>query len=226
MARRGASRQGCVELSRPTLTPTADDYDPRAVAKAERKARSLKNEGQRLRNVARAAGKPTSTRAAMVAEASAASSSAKTPAVPSTADNMAANAKRSSSLKADLIASRKSTASMGKYDRKLAGEAATIGRERGQKRKFESNERSGADERERGLDTLSRLGKGGPPPVAAKRAKPSNTTADGVNVRKAIRSVSRGGGSAALAGRGRGGSSRGRGGSSSRGRGGSSRGRK
>ena len=109
---------------------------------------------------------------------------------------------------------------MGKYDRRLEGEAATIGRERGQKRKFDSNERSAADERERGLDTLSRLGKGGPPPVAAKRAKPSNTTSDGVNVRKAIRSVSRGGGSAALAGRGRGGGGgRGRG-SGGRGRGG------
>jgi len=220
VARRGAGGQRCVRPHRLRSDAAADDYDPRAVAKAERKARSLKNEGQRLRNVARAAGKPTSTRAAAVAAAKSSAAAGPSAAKPSTADNIAANAKRSSALKADLIVSRKSTASMGKYDRRLEGEAATIGRERGQKRKFDSNERSAADERERGLDTLSRLGKGGPPPVAAKRAKPSNTTSDGVNVRKAIRSVSRGGGSAALAGRGRGGGGgRGRG-SGGRGRGG------
>jgi regulator of ribosome biosynthesis len=74
------------------------DYDPRKVARDERKARTAKNEKQRLANVARAQGE------------------ASTSAAPVSRDV------RKKEIDKTLAASRVSTASMGKFDKKLEGE--------------------------------------------------------------------------------------------------------
>ena len=88
------------------------NFDPVAAARNERKARSLKNEGQRLQNLQRAAQQ----------------------AAKQTQDSTAKNAQRDQrkrEVEQVLKATKKSTASLGKFDDKLKGE----GREKHVKRK-------------------------------------------------------------------------------------------
>ncbi|KZW04373.1 RRS1-domain-containing protein [Exidia glandulosa HHB12029] len=86
---------------------------------------------------------------------------------------------------------RVSTASMGKFDKKLEGESKI----RGQKRKFDSNEMSTKTENQRALSIIAKL----------DGSKKRRTDRDGapaeesvVNVRKAIRHASKGKGGVAL----------------------------
>jgi regulator of ribosome biosynthesis len=192
------------------MSVAAPDFDPRAAAKTERKARSLKvraapfysirlltarqNESQRLRNEANAT-------AASAKKAATGKALAPTPLTDVQRQS------RKSAVERDLLSTRKSTASLGRYDKSLAGEEAVLGkRPRGEKRKFDANELPGPDERDRGLKLLKTLGTGG----GSGGRRTDGDTAPLVNARKAIRSASGGRGAAALAGRG--GSKRGRGG--------------
>lgn len=88
------------------------NFDPRAAAKQERKARSLKNESQRLQNLQRVA-----ANAAQQVQASTQRASQRDV--------------RRQEIEHTLKASKKSTASLGKFDDKLKGE----GREKNIKRK-------------------------------------------------------------------------------------------
>ncbi|KAM5534840.1 hypothetical protein V8D89_011556 [Ganoderma adspersum] len=92
-----------------------------------------------------------------------------------------------------LGVTRTSTASLGKFDRKLDGEKPL----KGVKRKFEPTEISSSQEKSQNLAILSNLGK---EPTTKKSKKSSESSAGEVlNVRKAIRTVSKGKGSASLA---------------------------
>ncbi|KDQ08876.1 hypothetical protein BOTBODRAFT_117992 [Botryobasidium botryosum FD-172 SS1] len=98
--------------------------------------------------------------------------------------------KRKVELERDLATTRISTASMGKFDKKLEGEPKL----RGVKRKFDANEKSAKDERQDSLAILSKLDGSG-----AKKSKQGASGSDDVlNVRKAIRFASRGRGGVAL----------------------------
>nr|VWP01800.1 AHL receptor (Quorum sensing LuxR family sensor regulator) [Ganoderma boninense] len=100
-----------------------------------------------------------------------------------------------------LAVTRTSTASLGKFDRKLEGEKPL----KGVKRKFEPTEISASQEKSQNLAILSNLSK----EPTTKKSKKSSESSGGevLNVRKAIRTVSKGKGSAALA---RNGSSKGK----------------
>jgi regulator of ribosome biosynthesis len=78
-------------------------FDPVAASKDERKARKLKNEGQRLKNLQRAA--------------ATASTSTKT-----ATSNLAERESRKKVIERELKITKTSTASMGKFDEKLQGE--------------------------------------------------------------------------------------------------------
>ncbi|PWN27333.1 RRS1-domain-containing protein [Jaminaea rosea] len=160
-----------------------DDYDPSKAMKAERKKRRLVNEGQRLKNEARASKELQAKNAAST------SSSA-----PLIDDKAAQRLKRKSELLASIRQGRASTASMGKFDRHLEGEDKA--RPKGQRRHFESNEADTAGERGRQLALLKGLD--------------GSNKGDVVNARKAVRFESKGEGALALArkrdGEGRGGS--------------------
>lgn len=135
------------------------DFDPVQAARDERKSRVAKNERQRLQNLARA---------------------------------QAAQGEREQrkiELEKTLAATRTSTASMGKFDRKLEGDKKM----RGMKRKFDPTEMSAEKEKQTSLAVLSQLD------GDAKRAKIDKGTGDEVvNVRKAIRAVSKGKGGVVL----------------------------
>ncbi|KAI1796137.1 RRS1-domain-containing protein [Ganoderma leucocontextum] len=92
-----------------------------------------------------------------------------------------------------LAVTRTSTASLGKFDRKLEGEKPL----KGVKRKFEPAEISASQEKSQNLAILAKVGK----EPATKKSKKSSESSGGdvLNVRKAIRTVSKGKGSAALA---------------------------
>ncbi|KAI0638437.1 ribosome biogenesis regulatory protein-domain-containing protein [Trametes polyzona] len=147
------------------------DYDPSKVARDERKARIAKNERQHQQNLARAA------QASGSAPPAASSSS-----------------QRKKEIDRTLAVTRTSTASMGKFDRKLEGEKKL----KGMKRKFEPTEMPAESEKSHNLAILAKLDK---EPVAKKSKKSSQESggSDVLNVRKAIRSASKGKGSAALA---------------------------
>ncbi|KAJ8086956.1 Rhodanese-related sulfurtransferase [Marasmius tenuissimus] len=135
------------------------DHDPRKAARDARKARVAKNEKQRLGNVARAE---------QAAEARGA---------------------RKNEIDRNLAQSRISTASMGKFDKKLEGEKKL----RGIKRKFEPNEKSVKDEAKASLALLSRMDSD------AKKMRKNPTSEESVlNVRKAVRFASKGEGGVAL----------------------------
>ncbi|KAK1223339.1 Rhodanese- sulfurtransferase [Marasmius sp. AFHP31] len=135
------------------------DHDPRKAARDARKARVAKNEKQRLGNVARAE---------QAAEARVA---------------------RKNEIDRNLAQSRISTASMGKFDKKLEGEKKL----RGIKRKFEPNEKSVKDEAKASLALLSRMDSD------AKKMRKDPTSEENVlNVRKAVRFASKGEGGVAL----------------------------
>ncbi|KAJ7086005.1 ribosome biogenesis regulatory protein-domain-containing protein [Mycena belliarum] len=113
---------------------------------------------------------------------------------------------RKQEIERTLATSRVSTASMGKFDKKLEGEKKI----RGVKRKFEPTEKPLEEEKNASLALLARMGSD-----AKKTRREPSKEEDVLNVRKAIRSASRGRGGIALgraasAGGGRGGS-RGRG---------------
>ncbi|TBU47252.1 RRS1-domain-containing protein [Dichomitus squalens] len=138
------------------------DFDPAKAARDERKARVAKNEKQRSANLARAA------------------------AAGSSSDD------RKKTIDRTLAVTRTSTASLGKFDRKLDGEKPL----KGVKRKFEPTETSASKEKSQNLAIISKLDK---EPMAKKSKKSSDSSGDVLNVRKAIRSASKGKGSAALA---------------------------
>lgn len=110
-----------------------DDFNPVASLRKERKEKSLHNKGQQLKNMARAnatAGKPTES-------ALATSSLAPKPSAGGRGAGEGAPKKRAerehkiAELDAEVKRGRASTASMGRFDKKLEGE----GKEKGLKRK-------------------------------------------------------------------------------------------
>ncbi|PAV21221.1 RRS1-domain-containing [Pyrrhoderma noxium] len=98
-------------------------------------------------------------------------------------------AQRKTELERTLASTRISTASMGKFDRKLEGEKKI----KGVKRKFEPTERSVADEQKASLAILSKIDGSG------RKARKEKEGDDVLNVRKAVRFASKGNGSASLA---------------------------
>ncbi|KAH8118669.1 ribosome biogenesis regulatory protein-domain-containing protein, partial [Phellopilus nigrolimitatus] len=140
------------------------NYDPEKEVRDERKARIAKNERQKLQNTARAQGGG--------------------PNAP-----VERGAGRKNEISKTLATTRLSTASMGKFDRKLDGEKKL----RGVKRKYDPAERSVADEKTASLALLSKLN--GP----AKKTRSGDGEAEVLNVRKAVRFASKGRGGAALA---------------------------
>lgn len=122
-------------------TNADDDFRPDKAAAKERKERAAKNEKQRLRNLARAAG-----------EAPAAAPKSEL------GSGVAPRARRRAELEADLLRARGSTASLGRFDTKLEGES----KPRGVKRVFQPNEVDAKQERAAQMQLLSKLDKGGP----------------------------------------------------------------
>ncbi|KAE9408957.1 RRS1-domain-containing protein [Gymnopus androsaceus JB14] len=185
------------------------DHDPRKIARDERKARVQKNKKQQEANVARAQKTSTSTSSNPRPEREA----------------------HKTQLERTLAMSRTSTASMGKFDRKLEGEKKL----KGIKRKFDPAEGSISAEAKASIDILQKMNsdarktritdaqRPGRPSKKARTSGPSSGAAGAdqdpedkvLNVRKAVRFASKGRGGVAL-GRerersGRGGSGRGRG---------------
>ncbi|KAH9938030.1 ribosome biogenesis regulatory protein-domain-containing protein [Fomitopsis serialis] len=107
-----------------------------------------------------------------------------------------ANSERKTQIDRTLATTRSSTASMGKFDKSLQGEKKL----KGVKRKFDPTEVSATAEKSHNLAILQKLDR----EPAAKKVKFSGGD-QVLNVRKAIRSVSKGKGSAALAREGGGG---------------------
>lgn len=151
------------------------DMDPAKTAKKERLAKKQKNEKQRLGNLARAA--------ASTAASSAASSSSKGGLGDANAAKLAraaAREKRKAELEADVLRSRASTASMGRFDKTLQGEQ----KQKGLKRKFDPNEKDVGAERASNLALLNKLGTA----AMRKNAKLAQGQGDRelVNTRKAV----------------------------------------
>ena len=152
------------------------DMGPAKTAKKERLAKQAKNEKQRLGNLARAA--------ASTAAASSSSLSAQKgglgDANAAKLARAAAREKRKAELEADVLRSRASTASMGRFDKTLKGEQ----KQKGLKRKFDPNEKDTTAERANNLALLNKLG------TSAMRKKAANTAGQGdadlVNTRKAV----------------------------------------
>ena len=138
-----------------------DDYNPAAAIKGARKQRTLKNIQQQLKN----AGTTNSIQERQKADA-------------------AAKREQKSQQKADLEKSlhrsRVSTASMGKFDKKLEGEPKL----KGQKRKFNPVTDT-ASEHKSNLEILSKVD--GSKPIKSKSA--GNSSKDLVNTRRAIKSA-------------------------------------
>ncbi|TKY90220.1 hypothetical protein EX895_000218 [Sporisorium graminicola] len=151
------------------------DMDPAKTAKKERLAKKQKNEKQRLGNLARAA--------ASTAASSTSSSNTKGALGDANAGKLAraaAREQRKAQLEADVLRSRASTASMGRFDKTLKGES----KPKGIKRKFDPNEKDVAAERAGNLALLNKLG------TSAMRKKAQNSEGQGdkelVNTRKAV----------------------------------------
>lgn len=168
------------------------DLDPAKTARKERLAKVKKNESQQRANLARAA----------------ASSSAPTAKSGTLGDagklaRAAAREKRKAELEADVLRSRASTASMGRFDKTLKGEQ----KQRGVKRQFEANEKDSGREREGNMALLEKLG-------TEKIRKRVNERGQGdeglVNARKAVQFATGGHGVTSMRG-GRGGARGGRG---------------
>jgi len=164
------------------------DFDPSVEARKDRKSRVDKNEKQRKGNLARAAQSSGSQ------------------------DKIT----RKKELEKSLATTRGSTASLGRFDKKLEGEPKL----RGIKRKFNPTETPVASEKESAMALLSSID--GSKKSRKTAAEPGEGGGgDGMlNVRKAVRFASKGRGAVALAreanardsgGRGRGGKSGGRG---------------
>ncbi|GAA5927142.1 hypothetical protein JCM1841_006061 [Sporobolomyces salmonicolor] len=163
------------------------NFDPVASARADRKARSLKNESQRLKNLQRAASNAASQ-------------------VKSKETRMSEREQRKVALDRELKTTKKSTASLGKFDEKLKGE----GKEKNVKRKFEANELPSSSERAKSLSILTAIGA----TPSNKRTRVSDDAPNArqetkglVNERKAIKKLTGGKGVTSLEGKkgGRGG---------------------
>jgi regulator of ribosome biosynthesis len=134
------------------------DHDPAKVARDARKARVAKNERQQLQNLARAQSSTTKTLD-----------------------------ERKSDIDRTLASTRISTASMGKFDKKLEGEKKI----RGVKRKFDPAEVT--NEKDSSLSILKRM------ESDSKKTRTSPTLEEKVlNVRKAVRFASKGRGGLAM----------------------------
>lgn len=157
---------------------TADvTADPRHAARAERKARVAKNERQHARNVADA----ENAKAAPVPIAGRPPKGATgANAMPTQGEKAKARTQRKAELERSMLVSKTSTASLGKFDKKIEGEP----RARGMKRKFEANVGDHKSEKEQAMTVLHKLGT-----AAGKKApkKGSEGTDGGLNVRKAMR---------------------------------------
>ncbi|CAE6492081.1 unnamed protein product [Rhizoctonia solani] len=148
-----------------------NDYDPAMEARKERKVRVVKNEKQKERNL-----------------------------VVSAASNQREREETKSKLNRTLAITRTSTASMGRFDKKLEGDTKL----KGIKRQFVPNEVSADSEKKSSMDIIKRLDR---VPPKSKRVRTDaeaeesvRSGKDGlVNVRKAIRHASKGSGSIALA---------------------------
>ncbi|KAF9006650.1 ribosome biogenesis regulatory protein-domain-containing protein [Cyathus striatus] len=98
---------------------------------------------------------------------------------------------RKSEIESTLATSRVSTASMGKFDKRLEGEK----KPRGVKRKFEPTTASAESEKKSSLAIISRMDSD------AKKTRREPKEEGVLNVRKAVRFASKGKGSFALAGK-------------------------
>lgn len=147
-----------------------NDLDPAKTAKNERLAKIKKNEKQRMGNMARAA---SSSAAATVKGGLGDANAAKLA-------RAAAREKRKAELEADVLRSRASTASLGRFDKTLKGEA----KQKGIKRKFDPNEKDTREERQGNLALLEKLGTS----KMRKAAKSAEGQGDKelVNTRKAV----------------------------------------
>ncbi|PWN51293.1 RRS1-domain-containing protein, partial [Violaceomyces palustris] len=170
-----------------------DDYSPAKAAAKERKDRKLKNEAQRLKNLARANQAETKSSSASGLGDGKSQSGALGSGSASQVAKAAARQKRKAELEADVLRSRASTASMGKFDKRLEGE----GKAKGIKRKFDPLEQDTGAERQASMALLSKLGTG---PGGLK--KKANSVGQGdselVNTRKAVKFASGGSGGVAL----------------------------
>jgi len=161
--RGGKSREEEDKWIHEVKTDAVVDHDPAQEARTARKARVAKNERQRLQNLAQA-------EQAQVAREE--------------------RQQRQTDIDHTLATTRISTASMGKFDKKLEGDKKM----RGVKRKFDPAEVSAEKEKKSSLALLSKL------EGETKRAR-RDKGGDGddvLNVRKAIRAVSKGRGGVAL----------------------------
>ncbi|KIJ56929.1 hypothetical protein M422DRAFT_773668 [Sphaerobolus stellatus SS14] len=168
--RGGKSREKEEQWATPVKANADMDFDPVKAARDARKERVAKNEKQKLKNLERAGVVPAVSRE-----------------------------ERKREIEKTVATSRVSTASMGKFDKKLEGEKKL----RGIKRKFDPNERSADDEKKAALALVSKLDGS-----SSKRAKTGEESV--VNVRKAIRSITKGKGASAMASREKGGKSKGK----------------
>lgn len=199
-----------------------DDFNPVSALKKARKEKSLHNKGQQLKNIARA-------NAAASKQASSALESSNLVTKPSTGTNgtmitdagakkRAQRERKIAQLDAEVKRGRASTASMGRFDKQLEGEA----KEKGVKRKvclflqgfflvqfltnfdlslcflfqFEANEVDASAERASNLALIDKLASG------TMRSNRRSGDKSLVNDRKAVRFASGGKGSAALTNKG------------------------
>ncbi|KAJ3800888.1 RRS1-domain-containing protein [Lentinula aff. detonsa] len=160
------------------------DFDPKKAARDERRARVAKNTKQHEANVAKAQKAGTSA----------------------TSSNTEREAHKKE-LERTLATSRTSTASMGKFDRKLDGEKKL----KGVKRKFNATEGSVSAEAKASLDVLSKMNSDARKSRITEAQRPSKKSrtsqsageakdpeASVLNVRKAVRFASKGRGGVAL----------------------------
>lgn len=189
----------------------------RNVGKRARKERTMKNQKQQLKNIQRANAESSKSSTTAILESSTSNQTVSTT-IRNKADRRAAKiaantektkaegmarreeqAKRKSELESLIQTSKKSTASLGKFDKKFASEPKV----KGIKRKFEPTEIPAAAERSTQLAFVEQLSKN---PSAfkekvAKRGKKSHSNETGgdnentkglLNTRKAIRAVTGG----------------------------------
>lgn len=178
------------------------DMDPAKTARKERLAKVKKNEGQRLKNAARATQQTTSAAALNAGKAGGGLGDANAAKLA----RLAQREKRKAELEADVLRNRASTASMGRFDKSLVGEQ----KPKGIKRQFEPTEKDTRDEQSGNLALLNKLG------TSAMKKKALTTRGQGdsdlVNTRKAVQFATGGHGVTSMrGGRGRGGGRGGRG---------------
>lgn len=167
------------------------DMDPAKTAKKERLAKKTKNDQQHRANLARAAS--ASTSASSRAGKNASGGGGLGDANAAKLARAAAREKRKAQLEAEVLRSRASTASMGRFDKTLDGEQ----KPKGIKRKFDPNEKNSATERTNNLALLNQLG------TSAMRKKAATTPGQGdaqlLNTRKAVQFATNGHGVTSLA---------------------------